>query len=221
MKHEFKQALTQYYTTDKAYFIELDSHFYKHEKKYTSQLSKKAFENKLVLEAGCGSGAMANWLEKNWNAAVVGVDLSFFGLTNAHKKYSPHFVQSDLELLPFKANTFDTILLFDVLEHIVYPQALFKEFDRVLKKGGYLVIVSPNLMFNPRVPFSKKVLEAVDYFRPSSEFRYVKPITCGCACGDQEATLITNPVKVMRALRWAGFTIAKKNYLRCQIVAKK
>ena len=221
MKHEYKQALMDYYLTDKEYFDNLDDHFYKHEKEYTSMLPKKAFQNRLVLEAGCGSGAMANWLEKKWNAAVVGVDLSLFGLTNARKKYSPHFVQSDLEMLPLKSNTFDTVLLFDVLEHVVYPQSMFKEFFRVLKKGGYLIIISPNLMFNPRVPIGTKILEAIDYLRPSAEFRYVKPLTDKCACGDQEATLITNPIKVMRTLRWAGFKMIRKSYLRCQLIAKK
>ncbi len=221
MKHEYKQALTQYYTTDTQYFENLDKHFYKHEKQYVSKLPRKAFEGKLVLEAGCGSGAMANWLEKNWAASVVGVDLSIYSLTLAHKRYTPHFAQSDLEQLPFKGNTFDTILLFDVLEHVVYPQAVFKEFHRVLKKGGYLVIISPNLIFNPRVPISTKILEILDTLKGSSEFRYVAPLVDGCACGDQEATLITNPVKVMRCLRDIGFVMVRKNRVRCNLIAKK
>lgn len=221
MREAYKQQLTRYYQTDDQYFLNLDEHFAKHQKEYIAQLPRKAFQGKLVLEAGCGSGAMGDWVERNWGAGVVGVDLSLFSLQRARKKYAPHFVQSDLESLPFKEGTFDTVLLFDVLEHIVYPDAMFKEFFRVLKKGGVLVIVSPNLMFNPRVPLKIKMLEAIDYLRPRSGFRFVEPLTDGCACGDQEATLITNPVKVMRALRRIGFGILQGSKVRCRIVARK
>ena len=221
MRQEYKKKLQDYYTQDKEYFNELDRHFYKNVKQYTQKLPKKMFQDKLVLEAGCGSGAMANWLQGNWNSKVIGIDFSLYALTRAKKKYSAGYVQGDLERLPFKDDSFDTVLLFDVLEHIVYPEMMFKEFHRVLKKGGHFIIVSPNLMFNPRVPWGTKILETLDILNPGAKFRYVNPITDACACGDQEATLITNPIKVMRRLRRTGFKMVKKNFVRCSLIAKK
>jgi SAM-dependent methyltransferase len=47
--------------------------------------------------------------------------------------------------LPFDDNTFDTIILSDVLEHIEDPNLLWKEMNRVLKESGFLIL---NVPFN-------------------------------------------------------------------------
>ena len=43
----------------------------------------------------------------------------------------------------FPDNHFDTILMFDVLEHLEYPQRAMDEVKRVLKPGGRLYITVP------------------------------------------------------------------------------
>lgn len=59
--------------------------------------------------------------------------------------------------LPFENETFDTILMSDVLEHIRYPEALMKEIGRILKKEGKLLM---------NVPFFYSLHdEPHDYFR--------------------------------------------------------
>ena len=45
--------------------------------------------------------------------------------------------------LPFVDNSFDTIILSDVLEHIAEPMSLFSEMYRVLNKGGKIIINVP------------------------------------------------------------------------------
>ncbi|MBU4210227.1 class I SAM-dependent methyltransferase [Patescibacteria group bacterium] len=46
---------------------------------------------------------------------------------------------------PFKTATFDTVLFCEVLEHlIINPLSVFSEFYRILKKGGQLIITTPN-----------------------------------------------------------------------------
>lgn len=47
--------------------------------------------------------------------------------------------------LPYKDNTFDYHLSFEVLEHIEDPYRFFDEASRVLKKGGYIVLTVPFL----------------------------------------------------------------------------
>ena len=59
--------------------------------------------------------------------------------------------------LPFRANSFDTVLLIQVLEHIPKPKKMLEEIYRVLKKGGYLVLTCP-LTWNLHE-------EPYDYFR--------------------------------------------------------
>lgn len=48
-----------------------------------------------------------------------------------------------IELLPFRENTIDTILLFNVLEHIYEYRSALKELHRCLKKGGHLYGIVP------------------------------------------------------------------------------
>ena len=49
--------------------------------------------------------------------------------------------------LPWKDNFFDFILFCDVIEHLVPAEvpAIMGEFNRILKKNGFLVIVTPNM----------------------------------------------------------------------------
>ena len=47
------------------------------------------------------------------------------------------------EKLPFDDNSFDTIILSDVIEHIKNPVFLFAECSRILKNGGYLLVNAP------------------------------------------------------------------------------
>jgi mannosylglycerate hydrolase len=45
-------------------------------------------------------------------------------------------------------NSFDIIICTEVLEHLVYPESAMKEFHRILKPEGYLVLSSPNYGWN-------------------------------------------------------------------------
>ena len=97
-----------------------------------------------VLDAGCGEGALIKWILKHVHPKeVYGVDASKIGVQMAQrsvKNKRAHFRQSNLKALPFPPGFFDFIVCHSVLEHVVdYPKAL-KEFFRVLKPGGKLLI---------------------------------------------------------------------------------
>ena len=47
------------------------------------------------------------------------------------------------DILPLSAETFDTIILADVLEHIPNPQGLWNEMNRILTPGGKLLLTVP------------------------------------------------------------------------------
>jgi SAM-dependent methyltransferase len=58
----------------------------------------------------------------------------------------PHFAQVDMENpLPFSDSEFDAIVCCEGIEHVFSPFLLFKEFSRILKDGGILVITTPNI----------------------------------------------------------------------------
>lgn len=50
---------------------------------------------------------------------------------------------SDITAIPKPANSYDAILCTEVFEHLPDPPAAIKEFSRLLKKGGHLIITAP------------------------------------------------------------------------------
>ncbi len=96
-----------------------------------------------VLDAGCGPGVMMEWLLAQ-GAAVVGVDVSANMLKLAEQRVGEAAVLhvADLEQpMPFLADSsLDVILSSGTLGYIQDWQALFREFFRVLRPGGCVVL---------------------------------------------------------------------------------
>jgi SAM-dependent methyltransferase len=55
------------------------------------------------------------------------------------------FNQEELRL-PFKDNKFDLIICTEVIEHLLWPQSILKEFHRILNNGGILILSVPNVV---------------------------------------------------------------------------
>jgi len=60
-------------------------------------------------------------------------------------------IRSDITDIPVKAAAFDNVLCTEVLEHIPKPHLAIKEFSRILKKGGQLILTAP---FSSQTHFS-------------------------------------------------------------------
>lgn len=94
-----------------------------------------------ILDAGCGPGAMLPTLSTYGD--VIGVDLSDDALKFAEKRGNVQ--KGDISNLNFKDETFDVVVCMDVLYHMWVKDELnvLKEFNRVLKKGGILLVREP------------------------------------------------------------------------------
>ncbi len=55
--------------------------------------------------------------------------------------------------LGFKSNSFDTVLNIQVLEHVFEPIKMFQEIARVLKPGGYAIILVPQTGILHELPY--------------------------------------------------------------------
>ena len=103
---------------------------------------------KKVLEIGCGLGWFAlNCLEKNIGH-YVGIEHQGHNLIAAKKHISDSRIEfheaSALEL-PYSDQSFDTIVIFDVIEHLPTDSEprLFNEMFRVLREGGKIFLSTP------------------------------------------------------------------------------
>lgn len=109
-------------------------------------------ETKKVLDAGAGTGNLA-LLINNAGAEVTGLDYSEVGL-NFFKKKLPksHALLHDLRKpLPFANDTFDYICCINILFAINQDHRIdiCKEFNRVLKPGGKLIITNLSVGYKP------------------------------------------------------------------------
>ncbi len=99
---------------------------------------------KRVLILGVGGGWLAYQLRKE-GFSVEGIDKSPEVCLHAHAHYAFEVKRHDLEKgLPFKDNSFDAVIITDVLEHIQNDGLLVAEMHRCLSKGGRLILTVPS-----------------------------------------------------------------------------
>jgi SAM-dependent methyltransferase len=96
-----------------------------------------------LLDVGCGSGGFLESMSLlGWDA--VGVEVDPMAVKAAQdKKLRVHL--GDLEAQNFPDNMFDVIVLQHVIEHLHDPIGLLKECRRLLKSGGRLILITPNV----------------------------------------------------------------------------
>jgi len=76
---------------------------------------------------------------------VAGIEPDWEAVTVAHDKFGLEVVQGSLEEARFPDGHFDAITMNHVIEHVPNPIQVLEECRRVLKPGGKLVVVTPNI----------------------------------------------------------------------------
>ena len=99
------------------------------------------FPGQRILDAGCGR-YMKFSKELSDTADVIGIDLE--STLEVDNRCAPFGVRGDLSNLPFPTEYFDMVITRSVVEHLEDPPQVFREFCRVLKPGGKVVIITPN-----------------------------------------------------------------------------
>lgn len=87
-----------------------------------------------ILDLGCGDGALVRVLNELDEVHAQGLDIN-------------HGVNFEADPLPYANNVFDITLMYSVIEHLHNPGNILTELKRILKKSGYLIIITSN--FDP------------------------------------------------------------------------
>ena len=140
-----------------------------------------------VLDCPAGEGALVERL------VAAGFDVQACDL------YDELFRLDDVEIkkgdlsgtLPYASQSFDYITSLDGLEHIDSPPQAFREYRRLLKPGGHLVISVPNIM-NVEERLKWLLFGYTSHFKPLSN-KFKAQITYETA-GKNEISVHANPI---------------------------
>ncbi|KKQ91489.1 MAG: Methyltransferase type 11 [Candidatus Woesebacteria bacterium GW2011_GWB1_39_10] len=133
--------------SDKTYKVDPKTHvFTTIQEHFGNRLIKsiKLKKNSVVVDVGCFIGEKL-WQINNKLSLGIGVDIAIPSLKAAQDIdiYGNKYIAADLENLPFKDNSVDLVMVFDVIEHLTHAGKGFSEVARVLKPNGQFLLHIP------------------------------------------------------------------------------
>jgi SAM-dependent methyltransferase len=121
---------------------------YQNIKRYSGEVSG------IILDIGCGSKPYEKLFSSD---KYIGIDVVMTGHKHTNSKIDVYY---DGTTIPFNDNHFDSVVCFEVLEHVFNPDVFVKEACRVLKPGGNAIFTVPFIWDECEQPY--------DYARYSS-----------------------------------------------------
>lgn len=147
-----------------------------------------------MLDVGCGTGAFVAWMaQRGWQAH--GIDFDEKAVATARMYPGVTADAGDLISQRFPAASFDAVTLSNVIEHLPNPHEVFAECRRILKPGGRLVMMTPNLNAEGHRIFGR-------YWRGLEPPRHLFLFTPGAIrafarkAGFRRATVFTSPANI-------------------------
>lgn len=105
-------------------------------------------DHKLILDVPCGRGFYLNMIRYVSQCKLIGAEIEWDVILKARENVRAlsgvALHNCSIYALPYKDETFDAVILSEVLEHLEDDVAGLKEAFRVLKPGGVAAITVPN-----------------------------------------------------------------------------
>ena len=136
---EFYEELGEKYPEDSIVYRTLSGHL---RKKWIVD-SLRGFPRGNLLDCGCNVGTLSRGWQKG---AVFGIDISYAVLKKGKILSSQtSYLQADLcDMKMFKKNSIDNAIACEVIEHLEAADRFLDDLYSVMKKGGLVLITSPN-----------------------------------------------------------------------------
>ncbi len=99
-----------------------------------------------ILEVGCGTGQLSNFLGMTWGRTVFATDICLNSLKLGQEFKETHqidnvvFLQMNLFRPAFKTDSFDLVICNGVLHHTSAPFLGFQSISKLIKKGGFVIV---------------------------------------------------------------------------------
>jgi SAM-dependent methyltransferase len=107
-------------------------------------LSKYINNDVRVLDIGCAMGGFLDYLHAKNIKSLFGIDSTKKYINYAKQKGNYTIKLGSAESIPFEDNSFDLLVMDQVLEHLVEPRKAFQDAKRVLVDGGLFCIDVPD-----------------------------------------------------------------------------
>ena len=112
-------------------------------KRLTDEIAGSPGRSNYLLDIGCGAGSdLRTFRQMGWT--VKGIEVNESACDHARQAGLEVFCGT-LTQARFPDNTFDIVRLRHVLEHLADPDRTLAEIKRILKPGGRVVIITPNI----------------------------------------------------------------------------
>lgn len=97
-----------------------------------------------LLDVGCFSGIFLDAAQKRgWE--VMGIEPSSWARKVAQERFALQVLGGTLKEASLPSGSFDAVSLIDILEHLPDPYETLVETQRILKEGGILYLITPNI----------------------------------------------------------------------------
>ena len=168
-----------------------------------------------LLDVATGTGLVARGAVRTLGepGRVVGVDPSRGMLREARKALAGPLVQGRAEALPFRDGLFDMLSMGFALRHVPDLEAAFREYRRVLKPGGRVVLLEVS---RPRSTISRWLIRV--------HLQHILPLMARISTRSQPAQLLMKyywdtidrcvpPETILEVLRRGGFVDVNRGTL--------
>ena len=122
-----------------------------------------------VLDIASGGGYGTAMLLKH-GCHTIGVDYDQEPLEVAQELWNFRcFIRGDALSLPFRNNSFESIVSFETIEHVANGKGFLEEMHRILKRGGIFICSTPNIRYTFHPPAHVKEYAPKEFFNLVSE----------------------------------------------------
>lgn len=157
-----------------------------------------------ILDLGCGVGAYSHEISKRYkNKKIFSLDNSYNALKFGLEYYKIQYpIQGTATKLPLKNNSFNIVLIAEVIEHIDNQDEFFLELNRIIKQSGVLLITTSPIKSFVFFPIIQRIR--------GNKWLH-KVITPFDVSGEKHVAL-QHPQDIINKLSEHGFKIIEKKY---------